>query len=346
MDALLNAATANLLSPMVLAFALGLGAGLARSDLTIPEAIGKGISIYLMFAIGLKGGAAVAESTATLTMGLTVLAGLALSFLMPFVAFALLRVLTNLDATNRAAVAAHYGSISVVTFVTATAFLTSIGLRYEGYLVAVMALMETPAIITGLYLAQRAHAAKTAAASLSAAASTPKPDVRKPSRRGLSRETMREIFLNGSVVLLVGAFFIGLLSGKSGFETVAPFFEAPFKGVLCLFLLDMGLLAAARLRGVKVLTPGLVAAGILMPLIGAALGLGLGAVIGLSVGGTLLLGVLAASASYIAVPAAMRLALPRANPAVYITLSLAVTFPFNVVVGIPLYFAVAQLLVP
>lgn len=320
-----DAALANLLSPMVLAFALGLGAGLARSDLSIPDAFGKAMSIYLMFAIGLKGGVAVNENPLGTTMALSVIAGIVLSFVLPYVAFTLLRSLGGVDRVNAAAVAAHYGSISVVTFVTGVAVLEAAGIAYEGYLVAVMALMETPAIISGIWLAGAA--------------------ARSPGESSQSRsELVRHVLLNGSVVLLMGAFVIGMATGRSGFDEVAPFFEAPFKGVLCLFLLDLGLIAASRLRGSRVLTKRLVVFALVMPLIGALLGVCLGTLIGLSVGGATLLGVLAASASYIAVPAAMRLALPQANPALYVTLSLAVTFPFNVLIGIPLYLSLARML--
>jgi hypothetical protein len=197
------------------------------------------------------------------------------------------------------------------------------GVDYEGYLVAVMALMETPAIVSGLWLASKYLP-------------------RDQTKGGASGELLREVFLNGSVVLLMGAFVIGLATGTEGMKTVAPFIDAPFKGVLCFFLLDMGLIAAGRLQDSKVISLPLIAFGIIMPLLGGALGLGAGWLIGLSPGGVAIMGILAASASYIAVPAAMRLALPEANPAIYLTLSLAITFPFNLTIGIPLYLSVAQ----
>jgi len=321
---MLEAAAASLASPMILAFVLGMAAGLARSDLSIPEAMSKGMAIYLMFAIGLKGGATMASTPLDATAAGAILAGVLLSFTLPLLAFALLRGPGGAERTTAAAVSAHYGSISIVTFVTAAQFLTERGIPYEAYLLAVVALMETPAILSGLWLAR--------------------DKAREGPGKGLSGELLREICLNGSVVLLIGAFAIGWIVGPGGVEPVLPFFEELFKGVLCLFLLDMGLQAAARLRGVKVLTVRLVAFGLYMPPLGAAIGLLTGWAIGLGPGGATLLGVLCGSASYIAVPAAMRLALPQANPAVYVTLSLAVTFPFNVVVGIPLYLAAAGLL--
>ncbi|MEQ8247579.1 MAG: sodium-dependent bicarbonate transport family permease [Alphaproteobacteria bacterium] len=318
----LDAAVSNLLTPMILAFALGLGAGLLRSDLTIPEAIGKAMAVYLMFAIGLKGGVAVHEQGVGAALVVALVVGALLSFVLPFLAVVLIRILSPAtDLATRAAVAAHYGSISVVTFLTASEFLRLNGMDYEGFMVAVVALMETPAIIAGLWIAHRGG-------------------VR--SNMSQSGGLYREILLNGSVVLLLGAFVIGWIVGPVGSDEVKGFFDVPFKGVLTLFLLDMGLLAAMRIRQAGGISPGLVAFGVVMPLASAAIGGIAGALIGLSVGGTVLLAVLAASASYIAVPAAMRLALPQANPGVYVTLSLAVTFPFNVVIGIPLYLSVIQ----
>ncbi|MEM8592603.1 MAG: sodium-dependent bicarbonate transport family permease [Pseudomonadota bacterium] len=312
-------AAANLLSPIILSFALGLFAALARSDLSIPEAVAKGMSIYLLFAIGFKGGVAVAENGIDGQLLGTLAAGFVLSAAIPFVAFALIRLITRLDTLNAAAVAGHYGSISIVTFVAATSVLESAGLPSEGYMVATAAIMEAPAILSALWLASRASGESRMDAGL-----------------------IREILLNGSIVLLAGSFFIGLATGTEGLELIAPFVVAPFQGVLCLFLLDMGLIAGRGLRETKgALGLGTVAFGILMPPLGASLGLAAAILIGLSTGGTMLLMTLSASASYIAVPAAMRVALPEAKPAIYLTLSLGITFPFNLILGIPLYLAVA-----
>ena len=320
----------NLLAPMVLFFALGVGAALLRSDLEVPEAFAKALALYLMLAIGFKGGAALAEQGVDVETALALVAGIVLSFVLPLLAFAFLRSTTQLRAADAAAVAAHYGSISVVTFVTATEFLGQIEVEFNGYMVAVLAIMETPAIVSGLWLAYRF------------AASLERRSARSQRRAARGSQLVREIFFNGSVVLLVGALLIGWVSGPKGFETMAPFIDAPFKGVLALFLLDMGLVAARRMRDAKGLTPSLVLFGFYMPMISAVVGVGVGAGIGLGVAETALLGVLCASASYIAVPAAMRLALPEANPGIYITMSLAVTFPFNIVIGIPVYYAMAQ----
>ncbi len=329
----------NLTSPMILCFALGVAAALAKSDLHVPETLGRGMSIYLMLAIGFKGGHAVITGDAGVGEVVpALLVAILLSFLMPPIAYAALRAFARIDRIDAGAIAAHYGSVSVVTFVTAVQFLEIQGIPFEGYLVAMMALMETPAIISGLILARAggASGAGARAASDGGAGGV-------GGRLGLSGELLREIFLNASVVLLIGGFLIGSASGARGMDAVAPLVRDLFNGVLCLFLLDMGLLAARRLSGAGALDWRLVVFALVMPPVGALFGLGAAAALGLSLGGAALLAVLAASASYIAVPAAMRLALPEANPGIYVTLSLVITFPFNVLVGIPLYFACARL---
>ena len=313
-------AAENLVSPIVLCFALGLAAALARSDLSVPEAAAKALSIYLLFAIGFKGGVSVADHGIDATLGLSLLAGVVLSALLPFVSFVLLRVMSGMDRLNAAAVAGHYGSISIVTFVAATSVLEGRGIPSDGYMVAVAAAMEAPAILAALWLVNRGE-------------DTGRMDV------GL----WREIMLNGSIVLLLGAFLIGWVTGPEGLAEIDSFVVAPFKGVLCLFLLDMGLVAGRGMRqGRQALGLGSIAFGIVMPMVGSLFGLAAAMLLGLSTGSTMLLMVLSASASYIAVPAAMRVALPEANPSIYLTLSLGVTFPFNLVLGIPLYLAIAS----
>lgn len=311
----------TLLSPVVLFFLLGAAAALLRSDLAVPETIGKALSLYLMAAIGLKGGVEVAEVGFTGDLFVAALAGLGLSFLLPVPAYLILRKAGRLDAVNAAAVSAHYGSVSVVTFVTGLEVMSGQGLPAAGYMVAVLAIMETPAIITGLLLAQRAGATKA----------------RPPS------ELLHETLTNGSVVLLVGSFAIGLIAGKDGFSPIAPVFEGAFRGVLCLFLLDMGLVAARRLRDTRSLTAALVGLAVALAIVNGTIGVLVGSAIGLDTGTAASLGILAGSASYIAVPAAMRLALPQADPGLYLGMSLAVTFPFNILVGIPFYAALARL---
>lgn len=322
MDQILSLAATNLLSPIILSFALGVAASLARSDLSVPEAAAKALSIYLLFAIGFKGGVSVADHGIDAKLGMTLLVGIILSAGLPIIAFGLLKVMTGLSRLDAAAVAAHYGSISIVTFVAATSVLQSSGIASEGYMVAVAAAMEAPAILSALWLISRGGGAQR-----------------------MDNDLWREILLNGSIVLLVGAFFIGWITGEEGLAEISSFIVAPFKGVLCLFLLDMGLVAGRGLRGRSgALRPGVLAFGILMPVIGSSLGAAFGLLLGLSTGGVALLMVLSASASYIAVPAAMRVALPEANPSIYLTLSLGVTFPFNLTLGIPLYVAVASAL--
>lgn len=308
------AAFETLLSPAILFFVLGALAAAARSDLSVPEPLAKALSLYLMAAIGLKGGVQVAAAGFTPELLQASATGMALSFGLPLLAFALLRAFAGLDRLNAGAVAAHYGSVSIVTFVTASDALTRSGMAPAGYMVAVMALMETPAIITGLLLAR-------GSGTLVA---------------GQRGKLAREVLLNGSVVLLLGAFVIGLLLGKERFEPIAPVFVTGFTGLLCLFLLDMGLIAMRRLRESRVLSWRLAALGIAIPLINGTIGFAAAALLGLDPGTGAALAMLAASASYIAVPAAVRLAMPDADPGIYLSMSLAVTFPFNILVGIPL----------
>ena len=313
----------TLLSPVILFFLLGAFAALARSDLSVPEAIAKGMSLYLMAAIGLKGGKEVAAAGFTPDMASAAVAGVALSFLLPVPAFWLLRKIGKLGPIDAAAASAHYGSVSVVTFVTGVEVLTQAGMPPAGYMVAVLALMETPGILTGLFLARRSGA----------------------STAGNAGSLWHETLLNGSVVLLVGAFCIGLIAPAQALAQVTPFFDTLFRGVLCLFLLDMGLIAARRFREARALTLPVAALAIALPLVNGTLGVALGAALGLDVGTAAALGILAGSASYIAAPAVIRMALPQADPGLYLGMSLAVTFPFNILVGISLYSAIAQWLV-
>ena len=315
---------ATLSSPVVLFFILGLAAAFARSDLAIPEAIAKGLSIYLMVAIGLKGGVEVSKTGFTPDLVIAAIAGIALSFALPFFAFALLTRVGRLSQVNAAAVAAHYGSVSVVTFVTATEILSRGGMAPAGYMVAVLALMETPAIISGLLLARRGGGIdQTGSATL-----------------------WHEVLLNASVVLLIGSFIIGLAAGPAGFVPIAPLFEGLFRGLLCIFLLDMGLLAGRRLLETRALTGRAAGLAVMMPIVNGILGTLIGASIGLDAGSAAALGILAASASYIAVPAAMRLALPQADPGLYLSMSLGVTFPFNIILGIPFFSMLARAVLP
>jgi hypothetical protein len=292
-----SAAFSTFASPVILFFVLGLLAAFARSDLSIPEAIAKGMSLYLLL-------------------------GLAASFALPFLAYAVLRAFARLDAVNAGAVAAHYGSVSVVTFVTANEMLGGGGLPVAGYMVAVLAVMETPAILSGLLLARRGSMEVGQGAG----------------------EMLREVFLNASVVLLLGSFAIGFIAGPDRYKDVQPLFESGFKGVLCLFLLDMGLIAARRLMDTRALNWRLVTLAILFPLVNGMLGLLAGHLVGMDGGSLAAFAVLCASASYIAVPAAMRLALPQADPGIYLSMSLSVTFPFNILINIGLIAAATRML--
>ncbi len=315
-------AIATLTSPVILFFVLGLLAALARSDLAIPESIAKAMSLYLMIAIGLKGGVAVAKPGIGPELAAALAAGIVASFALPLLAFAALRGFAGLSRIDAGAVAAHYGSVSVVTFVTAKEVLGATGLVVAPHMVAVLAVMETPAIVTGLLLARG----------------------RTPPGSGDRGEVWREVFLNASVLLLLGSFAIGILGGEAGYAEISPLFDNGFKGVLCLFLLDMGLIAARRMMDAKALSLRLIVLAVAFPLVNGTLGTLAGSAIGLSAGDAAVFGVLCASASYIAVPAAMRLALPEANPGIYLTMSLSITFPFNILFGIGLFAALARAL--
>jgi hypothetical protein len=319
----LDLAIQNLLSPMVLFFALGLAAASARSDLNVPDSVAKLLALYLLMVIGFKGGVQVALNGPTFGLIATILAGIALSFIIPVIAYGLLTKMSKLSPVDAASIAAHYGSISAVTFAAVTGSLSLLGLPYEGYMAAVAAAMETPAIFSALIIARRADGVKQGPL--------------------MPPHLLREVALNGSIVMLLGAFVIGIATGERGYTALKPFLTDLFPGFLCLFLLDMGLVAGRGLgQGRKYLSPAVVGFAVLMPFIGAALAALLARMIGLSIGGTAVFMTLAASASYIAVPAAMRLALPQANPAIALTLSLGVTFPFNLIIGIPLYIALAK----
>jgi len=307
---------ANLLSPMVLAFALGVLARLVRSDLRVPEELHQSLSIYLLLAIGLKGGV---ELSRTPLAGVAApLAGtLVLGIVTPLTAYAVLR-LGRFDVTNAAALAAHYGSVSAVTFIAAIAFAEAAGARPESFLPALVAVLEVPAIVVALLLAR----------------------LRAPGPGGL-RAALHEIVTGRSVLLLAGGMVIGLLGGERSFAPVEPFFVGLFRGALVLFLLDMGIAAAGRLGDLRRLGGFLAGFAIVMPIVHGALGAAVGTVAGLSPAGSAVFAAMVASASYIAAPAAVRLALPAANPTLYLTASLGVTFPFNLTVGIPLYFEIA-----
>lgn len=307
----------NILNPPVLFFFLGMTAILVKSDLEIPAPVPKLLSLYLLFAIGFKGGVELIKSGIGQEVILTLLAAILMACVVPLYTFFILRL--KLDAYNAAAIAATYGSISAVTFITAGSFLQQLEIPFDGYMVAALALMESPAIIVGLILVNLFTADQN-------------------EERNFSwPEVLQEAFLNSSVFLLVGSLIIGVLTGEHGWEVLKPFSQDMFYGVLTFFLLDMGLVAARRIRDLEKTGIFLISFAILIPIVNAGIGLLIAKFIGMPQGDALLFCVLCASASYIAVPAAMRLTVPEANPSLYVSTALAVTFPFNIIVGIPLY---------
>jgi uncharacterized protein len=314
----------NFLNPPVLFFFLGILAVLLKSDLEIPTPIPKLFSLYLLLSIGFKGGVELARSGINQDVLMTLAAAMVMASVVPVYSFFILR--WKLDPYNAAAIAATYGSISAVTFITASSFLSQMNIAYDGYMVAALALMESPAIIVGLILVNLFGGERSEAEGT------------------LWGEVLREAFLNGSVFLLVGSVLIGVMTGETGWHKLSPFTQDMFYGALTFFLLDMGLVAAKRIRDLQKTGMFLIAFSILMPILNATISIFMADLIGMSKGDALLFSVLCASASYIAVPAAMRMTVPEANPSLYISTALAVTFPFNIIIGIPLYLSAINLL--
>lgn len=317
----LQLALENLTSVSVLVFALGFIAARFKSDIRIPEPVYQIISVYLLFGIGLKGGVALRNSSAS-GLAQPLLATILLGTLIPILAFIALKLIKNLNEIDRGAISAHYGSTSLVTFTAALVFLENAQVSYEGFATALLTVMEVPGIIVGIFLATR-HL----------------------NRKVSWSESLREAILGKTVVLLVGGLIIGAISGDAGYEKVAPFFVNILPGILALFLMHLGFLAGAKAHAIKEVGPGLAIFAIAFPIFAGTLGVIGGALSGLSVGGATILGVLCASASYIAAPAAVQIAIPEANPSLSITSSLAITFPFNLLIGIPLMKALALVFV-
>lgn len=333
----------NLVDPAILFFVVGVLAGLVRSNLEIPPAISRFLSMYLLMALGLKGGFALAASG----LNAQVVAGLGIAVLLalvvPLIGYAVLRrFVSGFDA---AALAATYGSVSAVTFITATGHLDKIGLPYGGHMAAAMALMESPAIVLAVLMANRLRQQAAAPAGLvvggGGAAVLAGPPGGTPTDW---RKLLHESFTDGSQLLLIGAMAVGLMTGEAGRQAMQPFSGDLFKGMLAFFLLDMGLMAARNLPGLRGRSPVLLAYAVLAPLLHASLAWALARAAGLPAGDTALLMTLAASASYIAVPAVVRYAIPEANPSLYFGLSLGLTFPLNLLLGIPLYTQLAMTL--
>jgi len=321
----------NLLVPAVLFFALGFLARVIKSDLRFPPEMAKALSIYLLVAIGIHGGYELSKADLVTALNAILWAAL-LGVALPLLGYVVLVASRTVDGLNAAAISAHYGSVSAGTFLTAIAYLKGVNIEYETYPVIMLAVMESPAIVVGLLLAAWTRRRLPSDPAKSSAPSA-------PFQFG---HILREAFTNGSVVLLIGAMVVGSIATHASIATIKPFFNEIFMGVLCLFLLEMGMEAARRIDDFRRVGLKLVAFGVLMPIMSGLIGVMIGhTILGFGAGGTTLVAVLAASASYIAVPPAMRLAIPEANASFYLTLSLGVTFPFNVVVGIPLYHRIA-----
>ncbi len=331
----------NLLDPAILFFLFGAFAGLVKSNLEIPAPISRFLSLYLLMALGLKGGFALAASGFTLEVVRSLGVAMTLAVLVPMLGYVVLRRwLSGLDA---AAVAATYGSVSAVTFITAVQTLDNQGLPYGGHMAAAMALMESPAIILAVVLANTLRQRAGASAGVNFNGHSATLTATGPSGPNLSMgKVLHESLTDGAQLLLIGAMVVGFVTGDTGQAAMQPFTGDLFKGMLAFFLLDMGLLAARNLPKVKGQSPWLIAYGVVGPLVHASLALGLAVLLGIAAGDAALLMVLAASASYIAVPAVLRHAIPEANPSLYFGLSLGITFPLNILFGIPLYIGVAH----
>lgn len=320
----------SLIDPVILFFFLGLFAGAIRSNLDIPAAIAKFLSLYLLMSIGFKGGVSLASTGFTAQMGLALFAALALSVIVPAYAFLILR--RRLNEFDAAAIAATYGSVSAVTFITAVQFVERQNEPFGGYMAVALVIMESPAIIMAVLLANiarsRAPQALGAQTTVSAA----------PSSGVSTKKILHEAFTDGAQLLLLGSLLIGYLTGDGGKKALDPFITQIQKGILAFFLLDMGLMVAARARELKLNAAFLTTFGLCVPLINASMAAGFAGLFGLPLGDAFLLTVLAASASYIVVPAVVRYAIPEANASLYLGMSLCITFPFNIIIGIPLYF--------
>jgi hypothetical protein len=304
---------------VVFFFLLGVFARVVKSDLRLPEALYETLSIYLLLAIGLKGGIELSKQPLA-ALAPQVLACMALGFVIPFVLFPLMRGL-KMTGADAAALAAHYGSVSVVTFAVATAALARQGIEYESHAALWVAVMEAPGLVAGILLARWSS---------------------QSGSRARWGELAHDVLFGKSVLLLLGGLAIGAIAGESGTAPIKAVFIDPFKGVLALFLLELGLVAGGRLGEVRRFGPAVLIVGLGAPPLLALAGAAVGLALGLSTGGVALLATLGASASYIAAPTAMRIAVPEANAALSITAALGITFPFNIVIGIPMYITLAQ----
>jgi hypothetical protein len=329
----------NLIDPVILFFIVGVLAGAVKSNLEIPPAISRFLALYLLMALGLKGGFALSHSGLTAHVAISLGVAVLLAIVIPLVGYWFLRnFVSGFDA---AAVAATYGSVSAVTFVTAVQYLENQHIAYGGHMAAAMALMESPAIILAIVFANTLRQKNTPSPLSSSVKVGGAND--SPAKRGVSiGKILHESFTDGAQLLLLGAMIIGVITGDTGQAAMQPFSGDLFKGMLAFFLLDMGLMAARNLPQVRGKSPVLIAYAVLGPVLHAALALGFAYLLALPAGDGALLMVLAASASYIAVPAVLRFALPEATPSLYFGLSLGLTFPLNILFGIPVYVSLAQ----
>ncbi|OWF65020.1 sodium-dependent bicarbonate transport family permease [Polynucleobacter hirudinilacicola] len=318
----------NFLDPAILFFIFGVFAGSVKSNLEIPPQISRFLSLYLLMALGLKGGFALHKSGFTSEIAFSLGLAIFLAIIIPIIGYLLLR--RTLNVFDAAAIAATYGSVSAVTFITATQYLDQFNIDYGGHMAAAMALMESPAIILAIVLANKARASQSNDPTVKQEASS-------------ISKILHESFTDGAQLLLLGSMVVALVSGDAGQKLMAPFSIDLFKGMLAFFLLDMGLMAARNIKGLRGKPPITLLYAIGSPLSHALLALVLCKLIGLPLGNTILLMVLASSASYIAVPAVLRHALPEVNPGLYMGMSLGITFPFNIILGIPLYTVIAKL---
>ena len=330
----------SLTDPAVLFFLLGLFVGVVRSNLEIPPQIAKFLSLYLLMAIGFKGGQALSQTGLTGEAVKVLGAAILLALMIPAVWFLFLR--SRINAYDAAAIAATYGSVSAVTFVVASQFLVNRGDEAGGYLTVALVIMESPAIIMAVLLATWVRTNRPAEVS-SVVQQSPAESGVEEARKPLSiKEVLHEAFTDGAHLLLIGSMVIGAVSGKAGGEAMAPFTQGIFKGLLAFFLLEMGLLVSRQLREVRDVGPFLICFGLFVPFVNAAAAFAIGWPLGLAVGDLTLLAALASSGSYIVVPAVIRYAIPEARPSRYFTLALGITFPVNIAIGIPVYYAVAK----
>lgn len=329
----------NFCSPLTLSFGLGVVARLLKSELTLPRDVYAAISIYLLFALGLKGGVELSQSSVA-TIFWPAVATLMLGCITPVTSYVVLRRLGRFSVPDAAGLAAHYGSVSAVTFLAAQQFATALGEPLEGFLPTLLTLLESPGIHIALAIGALQASRACRAGALSKDSPPAHPGATPVSRN--VREVLHEVLTARSMILLVGGLFVGFLTGETGYAPVKPFFEGLFKGALTIFLLEMGIVAGSRLGDLRHAGPFLIGFGIVMPILHGALAVVLGHLAGLSVGGCTVLAAMASSASYIAAPPAVRMTLPEANPTYYLTASLAITFPFNLLAGIPLYYQMAK----